>query len=183
MLIPSICRRRHAALPLAVLAMMAAAAPARAGQSTGTIDLELNVLNACTVNSAATVQADVGSTGKILFTDQPGTFTSTDALLVGTAGNLSILCSPGASPVLTVGAGAHDNAGSRYLLSGSTTVAYRLFSDSARTNEITIGKQIALGTASAAAISVPIYARATNSSGGILPAGKYTDTVQIVLSW
>ena len=33
-----------------------------------------------------------------------------------------------------------------------------------------------------AAITVPIYAR-VNSGGLVLPAGAYTDTVQVTLSW
>lgn len=174
-------RSRGVGLASAALFATCAATPVEAGQSTGTVDLELNVVNACTVNGAASVQADVGSAGKILFADQPGTFSSVDGQLIGSMGNLSVRCSPGAVPSLTVGSGAHDQAGSRYLASGVTSVAYRLFTDSARTDEITIGKQIALGTATSTAITVPIYARATNSA--ILPAGKYTDTVQILLSW
>lgn len=176
---PSRLRRTAAVVAIAGIA---AATPAYASQSVGTIDLELNVTNACVVNGATSVQSNVGSTGKILFADQPGTFTSVDGQLVGSVGALSVQCSPGASPTLTVGSGANDSNGSRYLASGASTVAYRLFTDSGRTNEIAIGQQLALGTATSSAISVPIYARAVNN-GTMLPAGKYTDTVQVTLSW
>ena len=181
--ISSIRHARQASLAaLALAAFASLSAPAHAGQTVGTIDLELNVTNACAVNGASSVQSDIGSAGKITFADQPGTFASVDGQFVGSLGNLSILCSPGSTPVLTVGAGNHDSSGSHYLNSGTSNVAYRLFTDAARTDEITIGRQIALGTATSAAIAIPIYARATHT-GSVLPAGKYTDTVQIVLTF
>jgi spore coat protein U-like protein len=173
---------RQGAFLSAALAGLAMSVPAQAGQSTGTIDLELNVTNACLVNGATTVQSDVGSTGKVLFADQPGTFVSVDGQLVGSMGNLTVQCTPGSAPVLTVGSGAHDSNGARHLASGASQVTYRLFTDSARTDEIIIGKQIALTSAAGASASVPIFARATNG-GTLLSAGKYTDTVQVLLSW
>lgn len=179
---PPIRGLHRAAILSASIIATAFSAPAQAGQSTGTIDLELNVTNACVVNGAAAVQSDVGSTGKILFADQPGTFASVDGQLVGTMGNLTVQCSPSSAPVLTIGAGAHDSNGTRHLASGASQVTYRLFTDSNRTDEITIGKQIALAGAAGATASVPIFARATNS-GTLLTAGKYTDTVQVLLAW
>ena len=104
--------------------------------------------------------------------------------LVGTGqtGSLSVLCSPGASPVLTLGAGQNDAAGRHRLASNGNTVPYRLFTDSARTAEIAIGQQITLPAATTAATVVPIYARVT-SNGAVLPAGSYGDIIQVTLSW
>ena len=176
-------RRLHrAAILSAAAAGIFVTAPAQAGQSTGTIDMELNVTNACVVNGAVAVQADLGATGKILFADQPGTFTSVDGQFVGSMGNLSVQCSPGSTPVLTIGAGTHDQSGTRRLASGASLIAYRLFTDLARSDEITIGRQITLTGAAGSTVSVPIFARATNN-GTLLTAGKYTDTVQMLLSW
>jgi spore coat protein U-like protein len=158
------------------------ASPALAQNSTGTIGVELTVTNACVVNDAAQSQSDLGRVGDILFDDQPGTFETTDSELVGTLGALSIRCSPGASPTLTVGPGSNDNAGVRRMASGGAVIPYRLYTNAARQDEITIGRQIALGEASASPIVVPIYARATNP-GGIARAGRYTDTVQVTLAW
>ncbi|WP_162527241.1 spore coat U domain-containing protein [Sphingomonas solaris] len=167
---------------LATVIVLLGAAPARADTSSGTIALALTVTNACVVNGAGAVQSNVGSLGTIRFTDQPGIFGNVDGQLVGSLGTLQVLCSPGVTPALTIGAGANDAAGKHHLASGGNTVAYRLFSDSARTSEITIGQQLALGTATTTAISVPIYAR-VNSAGAVLPAGSYADTVQVTLSW
>lgn len=159
-----------------------AATPSQAQSATGTVGVQLRVTNACVVNDTTTMQTDLGNAGRIEFADQPGTFASVDGELVGSLGALSVRCSPGASPVLTIGSGAHDQAGVRRMVSGSSAVPYRLYTNAARNDEIGIGRSLSFGPASAAAIVVPIYARATNS-GGILPAGTYADTVQITLSW
>jgi len=158
------------------------ATPALADSSSGTIAVALNVTNACVVNGAASVQSNLGSLGTIQFPDQPGIFGNVDGQLVGSLGTLQVQCSPNATPVLTIGSGAHDAAGKRYMAANTHSVTYRLYSDSARTSEIAIGGQLTLGTASTTPISVPIYAR-VNSGGQVLAAGAYTDTVQVVLTW
>jgi spore coat protein U-like protein len=165
------------AAPLAVIG-----SPAAAQSATGTIAVEMTVTNACVVNDATQLQSTLGSVGNIQFGSQPGTFQSADGELVGPVSALSIRCSPNASPTLTVGAGANDNAGVRRMASGSAVIPYRLYTNTSRDNEITIGRQIPLGQATTAPIVVPIYARATNP-GGVAQAGRYADTVQITLSW
>ena len=159
-----------------------AATPAAAGTSTGTIGLTLNVTSACVINGASVVQSNAGSLGTISFADQPGIFGNVDGELVGSLGQVQIQCSPGVTPALTFGAGANDADGHRFLKATGGTVAYRLFSDSQRTSEINIGHQLALGTATSAVISVPIYAR-VSSGGAVLAAGSYSDTVQVTLTW
>ena len=172
---------RSLALVGAALATLGAT-PALADSSNGTIAVALNVTNACVVNGAAAVQSNLGSLGTIQFPDQPGIFGNIDGQLVGSLGTLQVQCSPNATPVLTIGSGAHDAGGKRYMAANTNSVTYRLYSDSARTNEIGIGGQLTLGTASTTPISVPIYAR-VNSGGQVLAAGSYTDTVQVVLTW
>lgn len=174
--------RRPVTAALAVLPFFLVAAPAAAQVATGTIGVELTVTNACVVNDATALQSSLGSVGNVDFGSQPGTFQAVDGELVGAVGALSIRCSPDASPTLTVGSGSNDNAGVRRMISGSATIPYRLYTNTSRDNEITIGRQISLGQATTAPIVVPIYARATNP-GGIARAGRYTDTVQITLAW
>jgi spore coat protein U-like protein len=160
------------------------ASPAMAGSTTGTIAVSLNVSAACAVNGGTLTTGALGQVGAIAFADQPGVFGDVSATMVATGGGggLSILCSPGLTPSLTVGAGAHDSGSLHHLAFGSNEVAYHLYSDSARTNELTIGQQISLGTATTTAFSLPIFAK-TNSGGLALPAGAYVDTVQVTLSW
>jgi spore coat protein U-like protein len=164
------------------VAGLAAATPAMAGNTTGTIGVTLNVTNACVINGATSVQSNAGSMGSIAFPDQPGIFGNVDGELVGSLGQLQVQCSPGVAPALTIGSGANDAGGRRYMAANGRTVAYRLFSDAQRTSEIGIGQQIALATASSTPISVPIYARVT-SGGTVLAAGSYADTVQVTLTW
>ena len=170
---------------LAIAAATFATAPAKAanGTSTGTISISLNVGASCQINGAA-MAANVGQVGAIAFPDQSGIFGDTSAQLVATGGGnaISILCSPGQTPTLTFGTGANDNGGVHRMASGGNFLPYHLFSDPAATNELTINKQISLGTATTTAFSVPVYAH-TNSGGVVLAAGAYTDTVQVTLAW
>jgi len=152
--------------------------------TTGTIGVSLTVTSACAVNGAAAVQSDAGRVAQVAFPDQPGLFGDTDgeAVATGASGALSVLCSPGVTPALTIGAGAHDVGGRRRMAYNGSSVAYRLFADAARTSEIAINQRLTLPVATSAATLVPIYAR-VNSNGSILAAGTYTDTVQVLLSW
>lgn len=178
------CTTSTALKALPILASALAAVPANAGSSNGTIAVSLTITDACAVNGGSTTSGSLGQLGAIAFATQPGIFGNVDAAMVATGGGagLSILCSPGLTPTLTVGAGANDSNNLRYLASGSNQVAYRLYSDSGRTSEIAIGGQLSLGTATTAAFDVPIYAR-VNSGGLVLPSGSYTDTVQVTLAW
>lgn len=159
------------------------ATQAYAQSSSGTISVSLNVVASCAVNGG-TSSPTMGNLGTIAFADQSGVFGSADASMVaqGTTSPVSILCTPGISPQMEIGAGANDAGNVRRLTMGQTMVAYRLYSDVARQNEITIGKQLSLGNATTTALSLPIYAR-VSSNGLALPAGTYTDTVQVTLSW
>jgi spore coat protein U-like protein len=166
----------------ALIATALAASPASAGSSIGTIGISLNVTSACVINGATALQSNAGSMGSIAFPDQPGIFGNVDGELVGSLGQLQIQCSPGVAPALTIGSGANDAGGKRYMNANGNQVAYRLFSDAQRSSEIGIGQQITVGTAAAAAINIPLYARVT-SGGSVLPAGNYRDTVQVTLTW
>lgn len=160
------------------------ATSASAGSSTGTIGVSLNVAAACAVNGGSTTAGALGQIGTLSFPDQSGVFGNVDAAVVPSAGagGVSVLCSPGLQPSLTVGSGANDSGGVRRLKSGANNVAYRLYTDAGRSQEISIGQQISLGTATTTAFDVPIYGR-VNSGGLALPAGSYVDTVQVTLSW
>jgi spore coat protein U-like protein len=177
--------RTSGALLAIVSAALLGSAPAEAaGSSTGTIGVSLNVTAACAVNGATAIAANLGQVGSIAFADQPGLFGNTDASLVATGGGagLSVLCSPGSTPTFTVGSGLNDASGTHYMAAGSNKIAYHLYSDSGRTNEIGIGQAISLGTATSTAFNVPIYGR-VNSNGQVVAAGAYTDTVQVTLAW
>ena len=170
------------AITAAAAAAALAATPAAADSTAGTIGVALTVTNACVVNGAQQVQTNAGSLGDINFPDQPGIFGNVDGQMLGTLGALQVLCSPGVAPALTIGSGANDAAGRRRMASNGNMLEYRLFSDPQRSSELAIGTRIALGTATTTPITVPIYARVT-SGGSVIAAGRYTDTVQVTLTW
>jgi len=169
---------------VAVGIAMLGARPALASSASGTIAVSLTVTDACVVNGATAFTTSLGQVGAIDFGTQPGLFSTVNASLVATGGGsaISILCSPGETPTLTIGAGAHDSSGVHRLASGTDYITYHLFTDSAYSDEITIGRALALGTTTTTAINVPIYAQ-TNSGGLVMPGGSYTDTVQVTLAW
>src|SRR4051812_41876445 len=95
--------------------------PVRAGSSNGTIGVALNVSAACAVNGGSQTSGSLGQIGSIAFADQPGAFGNVDATMVASGGAgsaISVLCSPGLTPSLTIGSGAHDANSTRYLASG-----------------------------------------------------------------
>jgi spore coat protein U-like protein len=179
--------RASGALLATIAAGAIATAPAHAAgvnSATGTIGVSLNVSAACAVNGATSVSASLGQVGTIAFADQPGLFGNTDASMVANGGGsgISVLCSPGSTPTLTVGAGNNDASGVHYMASGANKIAYHLYSDSGRTTEIGVNQAIALGTATSTAFNVPIYGR-VSSNGQVVAAGAYADTVQVTLAW
>jgi spore coat protein U-like protein len=181
-------RLRAAGALIATLAAGAfASAPAQAvgnGSASGTIAVSLNVTAACVVNGGTALATNLGQVGSIAFADQPGIFGNTDASMVATTGGngISVLCSPGLSPTFSIGAGLNDATGLHYLASAGNKVAYHLYSDSGRTNEIGINQSVSLPTTTTTAYNLPIYGR-VSSNGAVLAAGAYTDTVQVTLAW
>ncbi|SDF61674.1 Spore coat protein U (SCPU) domain-containing protein [Sphingomonas carotinifaciens] len=176
--------RRAAAASFAFVALLAAQ-PAMAGDSNGTIGISLDVSGACAVNGGTVTAGTLGELGTITFAPQPGIFGDIDATVVSTrtgGGAITILCSPGLTPAMAIGAGAHADSSVRRMAFGQNMVPYRLYSDANHSNEIMIGQPVALGTATTDAISLPIFAR-VNSGGKVLAAGAYTDTVQVTLTW
>lgn len=157
---------------------------AQAGSASGTIAVALNVSDACVVNGATAFTTTLGQVGAITFADQPGLFGDVSASMVATGGGgaISVLCSPNLTPTLSINAGLHDSSNLHHLASGSNLITYHLYSDSGHSNEIQISQTLALGTTTSSAINVPIYAVA-NSGGQVLPAGSYSDTLQVTLAW
>ena len=103
----------------------------------------------------------------------------------GGGGAISILCSAGTVPVIRVGAGSHDGqsaGGSRALADGvGNFVPYDFYTDAGRTQVLAINGTITLPLSSGVAQTVNLYGQARGKVG--LPAGEYTDTVSVELSF
>jgi spore coat protein U-like protein len=164
--------------------VLALVSNAQADTTTGQITSSMTLSNSCQINGAGGTTGvnfgalDFGSTGS-LFT------TANGEVLAGGGGALSILCSSGTSPTVTVGAGANDGeseGGSRALTDGSNHfVPYDLYTNSGRTELLAIDGVIALEESTGAAQTVNIYGKAVGKAG--LPAGTYSDSVAVELTF
>ena len=175
---PNVSRILFAGLGLAL------ASQAQAATVTGNINATLTLTAACQVNgSTATTGVNFGN---LDFGSQIALFTEASAQVIGTGGGgaISVLCSPGATPVVKVGAGAHDAAttgGSRALAMGTNYVPYDFYTDAGHTNLLAINGTITLATSTGVAQTVNMYGRAVGKPS--LPPGVYTDTVAVELSF
>jgi spore coat protein U-like protein len=151
---------------------------------TGQITSTLILTNSCLVNGAA------GSSGLNFGSLNLGTttslFTTTGGQVLGGGGGaLSIQCSSGTTPTVTVSAGAHDGqstGGTRALADGNGNfVPYDFYTDSGFSQLLAINGVINLTASTGAAQAVNIYGKAVGKAG--LPAGTYTDTVSVQLTF
>ncbi|HEK0909389.1 TPA: spore coat protein U domain-containing protein [Pseudomonas putida] len=163
---------------------LALADQAQAATVTGTINSTLTLISACQVNgSAGTSGLNFGS---LNFGTQDALFTTANGQVLGGGGGaMSILCSAGTVPAIRVRAGAHDGAssgGTRALADGAGNfVPYDFYTDTGRTQLLAIDGTITLPTSTGVAQTVNLYGQARGKAG--LPAGVYTDTVAVELTF
>lgn len=157
---------------------------AQAASVTGQITATLTLTASCQVN---------GSSGSSGLNFGALNFGTTDAfftqaagqVLGGSGGAMSILCSSGTIPVVKIGAGSHDSqsaGGNRALADGAGNyVPYDFYTDSGHSQLLAINGTITLPTSTGVAQTVNLYGLAKGKAG--LPAGAYTDTVSVELSF
>ncbi|MFF7064535.1 spore coat protein U domain-containing protein [Pseudomonas sp. NPDC008258] len=163
---------------------LALASQAQAATVTGTINSTLTLIAACQVNgSSGTSGLNFGA---LNFGTQDALFTTVNGQVLGGGGGaMSILCSAGTVPAIRVRAGAHDgqsSGGTRALADGAGNfVPYDFYTDAGRTQLLAIDGTITLPTSTGVAQTVNLYGQARGKAG--LPAGVYTDTVAVELSF
>lgn len=150
---------------------------------TGTIASTLTLTTSCLVNGNAGSSAL--NFGALNFGSTTTLFTEVGAQ-VGGSGALSIQCSAGTNPVVKVRAGSHDGqsaGGNRALVdgTGNNFVPYDLYTDSGHNTILPIDGTVALTASTGAAQTVNLYGRAVGKVG--LPAGTYTDTIAVELTF
>lgn len=171
-----------ALFPVATLSPTAFAAE---GTLSGQIGVQVTISEGCTVgnnNSSGTVN----EWGSINF----GTYADLSNIINGTVlgsngtDTVTVTCTSGLSPTLKLDGGVNETKSLRSMISGSTTIPYRLYSDSSYSSEIAVDGSIAL-TADGTAQSIPIYGRIipSDQTSSAPTAGTYTDTVTATLSW
>ncbi|MCK9815603.1 spore coat protein U domain-containing protein [Pseudomonas sp. MAFF 302046] len=167
-----------------VLSLAMASTANAATTVTGQISSTLILTSSCQVNGVG------GSTGLNFGALNFGTAnslftTATGQVLGGGGGALSILCSSGTSPSLTIQGGSNDGkstGGTRALFDGvANYVPYDLYTDSGHSQIVAINGVINLAPSTGVAQTVNLYGQAVGKAG--LPAGTYTDTVSVQLTF
>jgi spore coat protein U-like protein len=93
-----------------------------------------------------------------------------------------VQCTPGAAVSVAIDAGLHAVGAQRRLKTATNHyLPYALYVSSAMTTPYQPGVSVPIAVGSSA-INLPVYGVATPPGAG-LPAGQYTDTVQVVFSW
>ncbi|WP_460122565.1 Csu type fimbrial protein [Pseudomonas sp. S2_C03] len=169
-------------LPLLGLTLVSSAQAATT--VTGQITSSLILISSCQVNgSGGSTGLNFGAlnfgTANSLFT------TASGQVLGGGGGALSILCSSGTTPSVKVRAGAHDGqspGGTRALYDGvANYVPYDLYTDAGHSQLLAIDGVINLAASTGVAQTVNLYGQAVGKAG--LPAGTYTDTISVELTF
>jgi spore coat protein U-like protein len=164
---------------VALLGLAMAASAQALTTVTGQITSTLILTSSCKVNVGSTTSGL--SFGTLDFGTTDSLFTTANGQVLP----LSILCSSGTSPVVKVRAGAHDggsSGGTRALSDGAGNfVPYDFYTDAGHASILPIDGTVALGLSTGVAQTVNLYGKATGKAG--LPAGTYTDTVAVELSF
>jgi len=92
-------------------------------------------------------------------------------------------CTPGVSLSMSLDGGQNSASGTRYLKrSGGTQVLpYQLYQDAGYSQVLGIGQSVVVSYSDPTAIKLPVYGRTQLT--GKLPAGTYTDVVQVTVTW
>ncbi|KNX78578.1 spore coat protein [Pseudomonas sp. 250J] len=92
-------------------------------------------------------------------------------------------CTPGVALSMSLDGGQNSTSGTRNLKrsGGTQLLAYQLYRDAAFSQSLGIGSSVAVSYSDPTAIKLPVYGRTTLT--GTLPAGTYTDVVQVTVTW
>jgi spore coat protein U-like protein len=161
-------------------------APAVAETLTGEIGVSLIIGDGCTIGNDDDTD-NANEWGTLDFGTHADVTSVIDGTVVGTDSSsaVTVTCSTGLTPTMTIDGGLYESGSLRYMSAGSTdTIAYRLYSDSARSSEVEIDGAITL-TADGTAVDLPLYGRVlpADQSNTAPAAGTYEDTLVATLSW
>lgn len=158
-----------------ILAIAAVAAqPAFAAEETSTLDVSATVTSNCVVSTTPLAFGNVDVTGG---SNVDGT------------GGLSVTCTSGTGWTATAGTGSGSGAtlATRKMANGANLLNYALYTDSAYTtvwgDGTTVGAEGTFtGTGTGSAQTSTIYGRIPAGQSS-LPAGEYSDTVTVTVTY
>ncbi len=153
---------------LALLALMGTSVDAQAAGDQGTLDVRVEVQVTCTVTTSA-----------IDF----GTYISGQRDVLQAEGSIGYDDCPAGSLLLELDGGQHGSGKTRMMASaGGDRITYQLYKDPTRKSVWSTGKSgQTVSLASRGTGTVPVYGSISGSQSP--PAGAYTDTVNITLSF
>jgi len=152
------------ALPFIVPLLALAAGSAMAASTSTTFTVSATVVASCSVS--ATNLAFGSYTGSA-HVDQTST--------------VSVTCTNGTDYSVALNDGANASGSTRRMVSsGSNYLSYEMYSDAGRTTVWNAAAQVT-GTGNGAAQSLTVYGRIP--SGQSVPAGSYSDTVQVTVTY
>ena len=144
------------------------------GATTATFQVGAGIVAGCLVTSTG------GTYGSLNFGTYPAL--STSPVSVTLVGGVTLQCTPGVTVSMQVDGGLHNTSGRHLQIgSGSARVAYQLFQDAAHSQSLGIAQSVNVPYTNANAISLPIFGYVLLP--GNQPAGAYSDTVQVQLSY
>ncbi|MGE8323701.1 MAG: spore coat U domain-containing protein [Pseudomonas sp.] len=109
---------------------------------------------------------------------------ATGALSTSLGGTtVTFQCTPGVALSMSLGGGQNSASGTRNLkrTGGTEVLAYQLYQDAAFSQSLGIGQSVAVSYTDPTTIKLPVYGQVQLS--GLLPAGTYTDVVQVTVTW
>jgi spore coat protein U-like protein len=139
-----------------------------------------NIPVSATVTAGCLVIGGTSNYGTLDFGSASSLATST---LTAALPGVVLQCTPGVSLTMTVDGGQHNVSGRRLqrVTGGTQQIGYALFRDAGLTQSLGISQSVAVAYSDAANISLPVYGRLVLP--GNLPAGQYSDVLQVTLSW
>lgn len=170
--------RAGSLLGSALVLAAALIAPAQAGTATANLTVQVTITASCTINAAT---LDFGSNAG----------TALVAANVNSSTTVSVTCTNGSPYAIGMDNGANASGSQRRMKTGTNFLNYNLYVDSARANAwttaasnttCTTANSCALGTGNGSAQTVSIYGRVP-SIGTAPPAGSYTDTVTMTITY
>lgn len=141
-----------------------------------------------TASSSMSVTATVTATCTVSTTALAfGSVDTISGLNVDNTGSLSVTCTNGSPWTASAGVGAGVGASyaNRKMTSGANLLNYNLYTTAARTvvwGNNTGGTAFLSGTGTGAVQSVTVYGRVNSGQTGV-PAGAYTDTVAVTVTY
>ncbi len=188
-------RGRPAALALAALLTVAAAAPLGAATLSGVLAARMMLTSGCVINGGPGTVAGADF-GTLDFGTRPATFVGPVSVTAsggeGGAGVTQIVCSPEITAFsISIDGGAHAGqgagigTGSRAMSNGGAFLPYDVYRDPGHTIPYVASTAIT-GIAVPSAgnpFALPIYGLVNKTSAVALPAGAYTDQLQVTLTF